>query len=233
MRYTLLLTLALFFTACTPVTLKDSPTTNSSVTESLPITAHESQSVVVASPQAPSLPVTAQETDDNDLKVTDEESLVGNYTLKRGLFGTQEISDGYLVIEELDVNNYGYYYVTVSGNFSPETHTGIFYNKDGKYVQKIIEDSSEAEIQAGKNKYKMSFIDNLSIKQEDNLLALRINSDKHEKLFWVRDVDGVEKSEKMKKNLQEAAYEYQKYYKEKYQENENFSEKAAYTKVND
>ena len=210
MHYIFLVIFTLFFTACNPATVKNSP-----------------------KPTSSALPTSNQDTDDNDLKIIDEDSIVGHYTLKRGVFGTQEISEAYLVIEELDVNNYGYYYVTISGKFSPETHTGIFYNQDGKYVQKIIEDSSEAEIREGKKKSKVSIIDNISIKQKDELLTLHINSDKNEKLIWLRDIDEVEKSKKLKESLKEAKYEYQKYYKEKCKETEDFCGSSEYTKVND
>ncbi len=186
-----------------------------------------------SSQRLPSLPTTEQHTDDNDLKIIEEDSLVGQYTLKRGLFRNQEITEGYLVIQEIDVNNYGYYYVTITEGFTPETHTGIFYKKGGKYVQKVIEDSSEAEISQGKRKYKMSIIDNIEVKQEDKLLKIFINSTKKEKLLWKRDNDNKEKSQKMINILQNAKHEYIKYYQEKCNESSDFCGDSAYTKVND
>lgn len=203
--------LTLLFTACNSKTLQNAP---------------------VAATASP-LPVSNQDTDENDLKIINEDSLVGKYTLKRGLFGTQEVTEGYLVIEEIDVNNYGYYYVTITKEFSPETHTGIFYNKGGKYVQKVIEDSSEAEIRQGKKKSKMTIIDNMSIKQKGELLTLHIDSNKQEKLIWIRDIDEAEKSKQMIKALKSAKNEYIAYYKEKCIECEEFCGSAEYTKVND
>jgi hypothetical protein len=216
---------ALFFTACNPTTLKDSPAPVQASSE----LKDSSELEIQASP----LPVSNQNTDDNDLKIIDEDSIKGNYTLKRGLFGTQEITEGYLVVEEIDVNNYGYYYVTVTEEFSPETHTGIFYNQGGKYVQKVIEDSSEAEIRQGKKKSKMSIIDNISIKQKGELLTLHINSTKNEKLFWIRDSDEVEKSKQLVKTLASAKSEYESYYKDKCVDCEEFCGSAEYTKVSD
>ena len=207
----LLTLLTLLFTACNSKTLQNAP---------------------VAATASP-LPVSNQDTDENDLKIINEDSLVGKYTLKRGLFGTQEVTEGYLVIEEIDVNNYGYYYVTITKEFSPETHTGIFYNKGGKYVQKVIEDSSEAEIRQGKKKSKMTIIDNMSIKQKGELLTLHIDSNKQEKLIWIRDIDEAEKSKQMIKALKSAKNEYIAYYKEKCIECEEFCGSAEYTKVND
>jgi hypothetical protein len=199
---------ALFFTACNSTTLKNT-----------------------SSP----LPVSNQDTDMNDLKILEEDSIVGNYTLKRGMFRNQEIREGYLVVEEIDVNNYGYYYVTIADKLSPETHTGIFYKKGGQYVQKVIEDSTEAEIRQGKSKSKMSIIDNMHITQEKELLKLYINSTKKEKLIWQRDIDEdeLDRSEEMKKALKNAQYEYQLYYKEKCSDSAEFCGGAAYTKVNE
>ena len=217
MHYILPLMFALFFTACNPTTIKDSPapTVLASVTTATP------------------LPVSHQETDTNDLKVIPEDSLVGNYVLKRGLFRNQEIQEGYLIIEEINVDNYGYYYVTITEGFTPETHTGIFYKKGGHYVQKVIEDSTEAEIRQGKKKSKMSIIDNMYIKQKGELLTLHINSNKKEKLLWIRDIDNVEKSEKMKKSLADSKNEYVAYYKDKCVDCEEFCGDSEYTKVNE
>lgn len=215
MHYIFLLLFALFLTACNPEKLKDSPTPATS------------------SANLPNLPVSTQNTDTNDLKIIEEDSIVGNYALKRGMFRNQEITEGYLVVEEIDVNNYGYYYVTISGKLSPETHTGIFYKKGGQYVQKVIEDSSESEVRQGKKKSKMSIIDNMKITQEDELLKIYIDSNKKEKLIWQRDLDDVEKSKAMIKTLKSAKYEYQLYYKGKCAQSEDFCGGSEYTKVND
>jgi len=180
-----------------------------------------------------SLPVTQQDTDVNDLKIAPEDSIVGKYVLKQGMFRNQMITEGYLVIEEIDVNNYGYYYVTIAGELTPETHTGIFYQKGGKFVQKVIEDSSESEIRQGKNKSKMTIIDNIHLTHENDLLKLYINSTKKEKLLWQRDYDEIEHSEEMSKTLKQARYEYLKFYQEKCADCAEFCGDSAYTKVNE
>lgn len=205
----------LFFTACNPATIENGPTPTSSS----------------ASPSA--LPQTNQETDDNDLKILEEKSIIGNYILKRGLFRNQEITEGYLFIEEIDVNNYGYYYVTITEGFTPETHTGIFYKKGGHYVQKVIEDSSESERRQGKKKSKMSIIDNITLKQEGELLKLHIDSTKQEKLLWTRDIDEEEKSKKMQEAFKNAKAEYITYYKEKCSDCAEFCGGSEYTKVDE
>jgi len=136
MHYLLLL-FTLFLTACTTAPL---------LNETSPISSHSS------------LPISTQDSDENDLKIVEEDSIIGNYVLNRGMFRSQEITEGYLVVEELDVNNYGYYYVTIANKLLPETHTGIFFKKGGEFVQKVIEDSSEEEISQGKPKSKISIM---------------------------------------------------------------------------
>lgn len=183
--------------------------------------------------QAPDLPKTIQESDENDLKIAPEDSIVGNFILKQGMFRNQEITEGYLVVKEIDVNNYGYYYVTISGKLTPETHTGIFYKKGGKFVQKVIEDSTAAEVRQGKNKSKMTIIDNMRLQPDGDSLRLYINSTKKENLLWERDYDKEPQSEKMQKALKDAHYEYIKFYKEKCEDCSEFCGDSAYTKVNE
>ena len=233
MPYIFLLIFTLLFTGCNPATISNQPavtTIEDKPSENKPsMTTIENEPSVKAMP----LPVSHQDTDINDLKILDEDSIVGNYLLKRGMFRNQEISEGYLTIEEIDVNNYGYYYVTIAGKLTPETHTGIFFKKGGKFVQKVIEDSSEAEVRQGKNKSKMSIIDNINLIQKGELLRLNINSTKKEKLIWKRDINEIEKSEQMKKALKNARYEYLKYYQEKCTDSAEFCGDFAYTPVNE
>jgi hypothetical protein len=181
----------------------------------------------------PHLPKTKQDSDINDLKITPEDSIVGNFILTQGMFRNQEITEGHLVIEEIDVNNYGYYYVTIAGELTPETHTGIFYKKGGKFVQKVIEDSTEAEIRQGKNKSKMTIIDNMHLQPDGDSLRLYINSTKKENLLWERDHEGIKHSKEMEEALQQAKYEYSKFYKEKCEDCAEFCGDSAYTKVNE
>jgi len=232
MHYMLLL-FALFLTACntTPI-VEDTPAT--SVVSTAPVsTTNVSATSLSTAPAQPLLPVSSQDSDENDLKIVEEESIVGNYVLNRGMFRNQEITEGYLVVEELDVNNYGYYYVTIADKLLPETHTGIFYKKGGEFVQKVIEDSSEDEIRQGKPKSKISIIDNVRITQKGDILKIFIDSDKQEKLIWRRDRDNIEKSQSMQETLKNARHEYIKYYKEKCEQMKSFCGKDEYTPVND
>jgi len=247
MHYILLL-FALFLTACntTPV-LEDTPSTPTTApvvvsttvqaiptqTTPIPTTTNVSTTPVLTASSQPVLPVSYQDNDDNDLKVVEESSIIGHYVLNRGMFRNQEITEGYLVVEELGLDNYGYYYVTIADKLLPETHTGIFFKKDGEFVQKVIEDSSESEIRQGKPKSKISIIDNVRITQKGDILKIFIDSDKQEKLIWRRDVNNFEKSQKMIESLKNAQHEYIKYYKEKCEQMKGFCGRNELTPVND
>jgi len=206
MPYVILFVISLLFTACTPTTSNPAPT---------------------------SLPTTGQTTDIDDLKILPEDSIVGEYTLKRGAFSHgsifQEITEGYLVIEEIDVDNYGYYYVTIVNDMTPETHSGIFYEKGGKFVQKVIYDQ---EANDGITS-EIITIDNIKITYDENMLKIVIDSNKRESTIWEREDGVTQPSEKMKLALKEAEHEYYKYYKEKCVGSKLKCTDQEYTKVNE
>jgi len=213
MQYLFLLFISLLFVACTP--------TSTTLNPIEPITSQSS------------LPTSGQTTDIDDLKILAENSIVGRYSLTRGAFSHgpifQEITEGYLVIEEIEVDNYGYYYVTVVNKMSPEIHSGIFYEKGGKFVQKIIYDQ---KVQDGV-KAEIETIDNINITFDENILKIIIDSNKKETTIWERD-DGIsEISEKIKKALEDAKYDYYKYYKEKCTDSNLQCAEHEYTAVND
>jgi len=206
MPHIILVIFALLFTACatnepvipvTPVT----PTPPASVTETAPL--------VVTS----ELPSTEQITDIDDLQIVEESTIIGKYRLKKGAYTHgeihQDMDEGYLVIEELDVNNYGYYYVTVIKDISPETHSGIFYEKGGKFVQKVIYNDENSE------KSKIITLDNIEIKQEGETLKIMIDSNKKETTIWQKD-DGVfQPSQLLLNSIKDAKREYYDFYKKK------------------
>jgi len=177
------------------------------------------------------LPTTTQTTDIDDLKIAPENTIVGKYTLKRGAFSHgsiyQDINEGYLVIEELDVNNYGYYYVTIVNKISPETHSGIFYEKGGKFVQKVIYNDENS------NQSKIETVDNINITYDDNILKIVIDSNKKETTIWERDDGVATKSNKIIKALQNAKQEYMDFYKNKCVSANVKCADREYTPVND
>ena len=205
MPYIILLVLSLLFTACS--------TTGST-----------------ASPM--NLPTTNQTTDIDDLKIVPENSIVGEYTLKNGAFSHgsiyQEIKEGYLIIEEIDVDNYGYYYVTIVNDMTPETHSGIFYEKGGKFVQKVIYDEEATD----GVKSEITTIDNIEITFDENILKIVIDSNKKEMTIWERDDGVTPASDKIKKALEEAKHEYYDYYKKKCTSSKVKCADHEYTPVN-
>ena len=224
MPYIFLLIFAFLFTACNPAMVENQPkvpdTTNTSV---------------MSTPKTAIMPTSNQNTDEDDLTVHDEGSIVGEYTLKRGTFSHgeihQEINEGYLVIEELEVNNYGYYYVTMVDKTAPETHSGIFYEKGGKFVQKIIyNEGSETD---KNSKSQIMTIDNIKITFDENILKIIIDSNKKSTTIWERADGVVSKSDKLEKALKDAQHEYIKYYKEKCITSELKCAEREYTPVNE
>ena len=157
------------------------------------------------------LPKTEQTTDIDDLQIVAENSIIGEYTLQRGLYSNesihQELHEGYLVIEELDVDNYGYYYATTINGLA-ETHLGIFYKKDGKFVQKVIYNDESGQS-------KIDIQDNINIKLDGDILKIVIDDAKHQVTIWKRDDGTATKSDKLKKALKEAENAYKEFYKHK------------------
>ena len=227
MQYVSILLLTLFLTACS-VNSTPTPASPAPVSVSVSIPAAPTTSLPAGLPQ------TDQTTDLDDLTIAEENSIVGEYTLKRGTFSHgeihQEINEGYLVIEELEVNNYGYYYVTMVEKTAPETHSGIFYEKGGKFVQKVIYNEGSEEDKTSKS--QIMTIDNIKITYDENILKIIIDSNKKETTIWERSDGVISKSETLEKALNDAQYDYIKYYKEKCISGLECADKA-YTPVNE
>ncbi len=175
------------------------------------------------------LPTTEQTTDIDDLKIIDENSIVGEYTLQRGLYSNesihQELDEGYLVIEELDVDNYGYYYATIINGLA-ETHLGIYYKKDGKFVQKVIFDDENGQS-------KVDIIDNLKVELENDILKIVIDDAKHQVMVWKRDDGTATKSDKLQQGLKEAKDAYIDFYKRKCQTGKIQCAEHEFTPINE
>ena len=215
MPYIFLLLFSILLTACT---------NNGTNSPSVPTTLTVEDAPV-------GLPTTTQTTDIDDLKIAPENTIVGKYSLKRGAFSHgsiyQDIKEGYLVIEELDVNNYGYYYVTIVNKITPETHSGIFYEKGGKFVQKVIYNDENS------NQSKIETVDNINITYDDNILKIIIDSNKKETTIWERDDGIVTKSNKITEALKNAKQEYIDFYKNKCVSANVKCADKEYTPVND
>ncbi len=191
-------------------------------------TACHNSAIISTSDVPPGLPITKQTTDIDDLKVIPENSIIGEYSLQQGTYSNesikQELNEGYLVIEELDANNYGYYYATVIDGLA-ETYLGIFFKKDGKFVQKVIYDDNGTS--------KIAIQDNIDVKLDKDTLKLIIDDAKHQVMVWRRDDGTTTKSEKLKEALKQAKDEYLAFYKKKCEIAEVQCSEHEYTPVND
>jgi len=231
MPYIFLLLFSIFLTACTN-NGTTSPTVPTAPSTSIAPAVTTTVATILPVETAPvGLPTTMQTTDIDDLKIAPENTIVGEYTLKRGAFSHgaiyQDISEGYLVIEELDVNNYGYYYVTIVDKIAPETHAGIFYEKGGKFVQKVIYNDDNS------NQSKITTVDNINLSYDDNILKIIIDSTKKETTVWERDDGITTKSSKLTEALQNARQQYLDFYKNKCISANIQCADREYTPVND
>lgn len=87
-------------------------------------------------------PITNQYDTDTDIPNQDYSGhykLVSGTTSMGGMSNT--FHNGFLVIEKLDENDFGYYYAVQNKERSPDGRYGIFHYKDKKFFQKIIGDS--------------------------------------------------------------------------------------------
>ena len=81
---------------------------------------------------------------DNDTDIPNQ-NYTGHYNLLKGstsLGGSfQQLDYGFLVIEELDENDFGFYYVIQKGDNAPTNRYGILHYKDGRFFQKFLDGS--------------------------------------------------------------------------------------------
>ena len=95
------------------------------------------------------LPDSSEFTEYNDFGKnisTHSYDIEGRYKLYRGLYMHggihREITHGYLVIEKLDEDDFGYYYAIKSGDTVSDSFFGIFHHKDKRFYQKLIDGES-------------------------------------------------------------------------------------------
>jgi len=117
--------------------------------------------------------------------------------------------------------------VTIVNKISPETHSGIFYEKGGKFVQKVIYNDENSD------QSKIETVDNINITYDDNILKIVIDSNKKESTIWERDDGVATKSNKIMEALQNAKQEYMDFYKNKCVSANVKCADKEYTPVND
>ena len=96
----------------------------------------------------------------------------GRYNLHRGLYlhgGIhREITQGYLVIEKLDDDDFGYYCAIKSGDTVANSFIGIFHHKNKRFYQKLIDgkkstlrDAISIVVDTEKNRIKITTLINV------------------------------------------------------------------------
>jgi len=121
----------------------------------------------------------------------------------QGMF--ESIDDGFLVIEKLDDNDFGFYYVIQSKKFPPNEKYGIFHYKDGKFFQKFINDPV--------------LRDNVEMKKSDISLETAIATNKGtQAIQWeTSSEDWIDTlSPKLQKLLKHSKENYRQIYKDKF-----------------
>jgi len=123
---------------------------------------------------------------DYELTITqDPNSLEGKYTLERGQISfagaRKDIIQSKLVIEQLGVNDFGYYYSVKVKGYPSNEYFGIFAKKDGKYVQKVISDNGE-----------ISYYDNIKLIHEDKRIKLTIKTNQGKRIIIWKKVDHID-----------------------------------------
>ncbi|HIM94421.1 MAG TPA: hypothetical protein EYM49_05215 [Campylobacterales bacterium] len=136
----------------------------------------------------------------------------GNYKFLKGTkgFGSgviKEIEDGYLVIEKLDDNNFGYYYTFYIEKSSPLKYFGIFNYDKGAFHQRVIKNEGSTVTEN---------LTNTKIVTDGMQLELEVDIEGGpESTIWeYGSIDYL--SEKLKKSLKEAKKDYKEIYKDKF-----------------
>ena len=145
---------------------------------------------------------------DKDTDIPDLD-YAGYYNLLKGsthLGGNfQQLNYGFLVIEKLDENDFGFYYVIQKGNSAPNNRYGIFHYKKGKFFQKFLDDSP--------------LRDNVKVLKSGLELSTMITGNLGEyNLHWqevsANDINSL--SSKLQEYLKDTKENYRQIYKEKF-----------------
>ena len=145
---------------------------------------------------------------DNDTDIPDQ-NYAGYYSLFKGsteLGGNfQQLDYGFLVIEKLDENDFGFYYVIQKGDSAPNNRYGIFHYKEGKFFQKFLDNSP--------------LRDNIKVLKSGIDLSTMITGNLGEyNLHWqevsAEDINNL--SSKLQKYLEDTKENYRQIYKENF-----------------
>ena len=157
--------------------------------------------------EEPAIIQTSSKTDiDSDIPTDD---YTGFYKFERGTTGmktmTETLHDGFLVIEKLDENDFGFYYVIQKKDQAPTDRYGIFHYKEGRFFQKFIGDPI--------------LRDNIEVKKLNIELETIIKDDRGEHAIqWLKGiVDDISMlNQKLQTSLKNTKENYRQIYKEKF-----------------
>ncbi len=136
----------------------------------------------------------------------------GKYRLVQGTksFGSgvrKMMEEGYLVIEKLNDNNFGYYYAFSVEKSSPLSFFGIFNYDKGEFHQRVIKDEGALTTEN---------LTNTKIVTDGNQLGLDVNIEGGSvSSMWEYD-NSESFSPKIQKSLKEAQRNYTEIYKDKF-----------------
>jgi len=149
---------------------------------------------------------------DTDTDIPDQD-YSGYYKLVTGTTSMGDMSDtfqnGFLVIEKLDENDFGYYYAVQTNKHYPDGRYGIFHYKNKKFFQKIIGDN-ELRDTVKLEKYMKESTITVKTVYSDNKGTHAIEWEESSP----QDISFLD--EQLQKYLQDIKNNYQQIYKEKF-----------------
>jgi len=156
------------------------------------------------------------------------QSIEGNYTLEKGVYSYNKnssinkvINSSDLVIEQLDDDDYGYYFTMQVEELTPTEAFGIFHKEDNEYSKRIIYSTNitkDSNISIDSNisdeHLKTEITDKVKITQDNNSIKIEMKvGDGEATIIWTRNLNS---STFRSKELQHAEHEYIKTYKERF-----------------
>lgn len=146
----------------------------------------------------------------------------GIYTLDRGVERNIEIQKAILVVERLDLDDFGYYYITQLKSYPVNGYYGIFHfdQENQKFMSKIYDSNTTTNLR-----------DNIVIKyDEDQLETIVSISVGKRAIIWNKEKDLKDTNElHLNSTLQDALDEAQDSYFQIYKKHPCFLEKSSIT----
>ncbi|HHB94212.1 MAG TPA: hypothetical protein ENK88_03615 [Campylobacterales bacterium] len=157
-----------------------------------------------------------------------QQDIEGHYTLEKGIYSynrnsaiNKVINSSNLVIEQLDDDDYGYYFTMQVEELTPTEESGIFHKKGDEYFKRIIystDITKDSNISIDSNisdeHLKTEITDKVKLSQDNNSIKIGMKvGDGEVTIIWIKDIN----DETFRtKELQHAEHEYIKTYKERF-----------------